>query len=102
MGLAAWNKPVVVFVVSFAVLIVLDLAACSWIERKWDAWVAGSRVEARSQKKIRSGKRATPDRVDDPRFRLVVRFWRQPCSTRFRSSRSRGSSPGVERVNVAS
>lgn len=57
MGLAAWNRTLVVFVVSFAVLVALNIAACSWIERKWDAWVAGSRVEARLQK-IRDGKRA--------------------------------------------
>jgi hypothetical protein len=55
--LAAWLNPLVVFVAAFALVTVLDLAACRWVDRQWDAWVGGTRFETRMEK-VRTGKRA--------------------------------------------
>jgi hypothetical protein len=55
--LAAWLNALIVFVVALVVVTLLDLAACGWVDRQWDVWVAGTRFEARMQK-VRDGKRA--------------------------------------------
>ena len=55
--LAAWFNALVVFGIAFAVLLVVNVASCNWVDRKWDAWVVGTRFEAKMQK-VRAGKRA--------------------------------------------
>ena len=55
--LAALFNPLIVFGIAAVVLFVISIAACNWVDRKWDAWIVGTRFEAKMQK-VRSGKRA--------------------------------------------
>ena len=55
--LALYFNALIVFVVAFAILILINLWACRWIEGKWDAWIVGTGFESRMQR-VRSGKRA--------------------------------------------
>ena len=61
--LTAWLNPLAVFVGTLVVVTLLDLATCRWVDRQWDAWVAGTRFEARMQK-VRTGSGPSPGRVD--------------------------------------
>ena len=47
--LAASFRPLLVFSVGAVVVIVLVIACCSWVDRRWDDWLAGSgkRMETR-------------------------------------------------------
>ena len=55
--LALYFNPLAVFVVALAILVLVNVWACTWIDRKWDAWIVGTRFETRMQK-VRTGKRA--------------------------------------------
>jgi hypothetical protein len=55
--LAAWTQPLIVFVIGSVVVTLINVAACGWVDRQWNVWIAGTRFENRMQK-IRSGKRA--------------------------------------------
>jgi hypothetical protein len=57
LGLAAALRPVPVFIVASVVVTLVNIAACSWVDRQWESWVEGTRFESRMQR-IRSGKRA--------------------------------------------
>lgn len=52
MLLAAWGRPLIVFVVAAAVYALINIACCTWINRHWDRWMAkaGKRVETKVQK----------------------------------------------------
>jgi hypothetical protein len=77
LGLAAWLNPLVVFVVALISLVVINIAACTWVDRQWDAWIVGSRFEHKMQK-IRIGQAGhTPDRLDEPRLGSLVRLGRR-------------------------
>jgi hypothetical protein len=45
--LAAWLNPLIVFVVAAVAVTFFTVACCSWLDRKWDDWIAGhgSRLE---------------------------------------------------------
>jgi hypothetical protein len=47
--LAASFKPLVVYAVATVVVILLVIACCTWVDRRWDDWFSGNgkRVEAR-------------------------------------------------------
>jgi hypothetical protein len=47
--LAATFKPLVVYGVATVVVILLVIACCSWVDRRWDEWFSGNgkRIEAR-------------------------------------------------------
>jgi hypothetical protein len=47
--LAASFRPLVVYPVAVAVVILLVVACCSWVDRRWDDWFSGhgSRIETR-------------------------------------------------------
>ena len=47
--LAAWLNALIVFAVVAVIMITINLWACGWIDRQWDAW-AGGKVEARLTK----------------------------------------------------
>jgi hypothetical protein len=55
--LASWFNPLVVFLVALVVVTLLDVAACRWVDRSWDAWIAGTAFDRRMEK-VRVGKRA--------------------------------------------
>jgi hypothetical protein len=48
--LAAWLPALIVFAVAAVVLTFINGACCRWVERQWDAWIAGNakRMEAPS------------------------------------------------------
>jgi hypothetical protein len=50
-ALAAFWNPLIVFVAALAVVIPINLAACSWIDREWSTWSGGS-GGARIQKQL--------------------------------------------------
>jgi hypothetical protein len=56
---AAWLNALIVAVVAAVVLSIINIFCCTWLNREWAAWAAGSgkRVEARIQK-LRSSSRA--------------------------------------------
>jgi hypothetical protein len=47
--LAASFRPLVVYAVATVVVILLVIACCSWVDRRWDDWFSGNgtRIEAR-------------------------------------------------------
>jgi hypothetical protein len=47
--LAASFRPLVVYTVATVVVVLLVIACCSWIDRRWDEWFSGNgkRIEAR-------------------------------------------------------
>ena len=47
MVLAAWFRPLVVWGVASGVLVWVNAAACGWVDRKWDTWIAGTGFERR-------------------------------------------------------
>jgi hypothetical protein len=55
-ALAAWLNPLIVFGAAAALLTVLNIACCNWIERQWSGWIAGNakRLEAKLDKMRRS------------------------------------------------
>jgi hypothetical protein len=55
--LAAWFNALVVFGIAFAVLLVINVASCNWVDRKWDAWVVGTPFRSEDAK-VRAGERA--------------------------------------------
>lgn len=57
LGLATLYNPLIVFAIALVVLIAVNVAACTWVDYKWDAWIIGTRFEAKMQE-VRSGKRA--------------------------------------------
>jgi hypothetical protein len=57
LALAAWFNPLIVFVVVGVIVTVINIVACNWVDRKWEAWIVGSRFETKMQQ-IRSVKRA--------------------------------------------
>lgn len=51
--LAIWVvNPLIMFAVTAALLVPLNVACCTWIMREWDAWIAGkgARIESRLQR----------------------------------------------------
>jgi hypothetical protein len=53
MLLAWWGRALLVWAVAAALLFIINIAACGWIQREWDRWMSGSRAarfEARLQK----------------------------------------------------
>jgi hypothetical protein len=46
--LAAEFQPLVVFIVA-AIVALANIAACGWVDRQWDVWIAGTRFETRMQ-----------------------------------------------------
>jgi hypothetical protein len=58
MFLAAWLRPLVVFVFAAAGLIFTNVACCTWVDDHWDGWVASGKakkVEKRIEK-LRTGR----------------------------------------------
>jgi hypothetical protein len=55
--LSAWFNALVVFLVVAVVVTLVNVAACQWVDTRWDTWIAGTRFDDRMQK-VRSGKRA--------------------------------------------
>ena len=55
--LAALFNALIVWIVAAVVLSMINIWACSWLDRQWDVWIAGSgkRLEKKLQK-MRSGK----------------------------------------------
>ena len=47
--LAASFRPLIVYAVATVVVILLVIACCSWVDRRWDDWFSGNskRIEAR-------------------------------------------------------
>ena len=46
----------IVFIIGAVVVSVINVAACSWVDREWNVWITGTRFEERMQK-VRVGKR---------------------------------------------
>ena len=55
-ALAAWLPALIVFAVAAVVLTLINGARCRWVERQWDAWIAGNakRMEATLAKRRKS------------------------------------------------
>ena len=55
-ALAAWLPALIVFAVAAVVLTLINGACCRWVERQWDAWIAGNakRMEATLAKRRKS------------------------------------------------
>jgi len=52
-GLTAWvEHPLVLFLFTAVALLVINVASCRWLQRHWDAWIAGNgaRIEAKLEK----------------------------------------------------
>jgi len=54
--LAASFRPVIVYAVAVVAIIVLVIACCSWVDRRWEDWFSGNgtRIEARLEGMRRS------------------------------------------------
>ena len=50
--------PLIVFAIGAAIWALLNIGAGTWIEREWDAWIVGTRFEAKLER-MRNGKKAT-------------------------------------------
>jgi hypothetical protein len=55
---AIFLNPLFVFVGAVALVLVFNLWACRWIDRKWDGWIAGERAQKIETKlaKMRTGR----------------------------------------------
>jgi hypothetical protein len=56
-ALTAWfERPLILFGITAVALLVINIASCAWVQRHWDAWVAGNgkRVENRLEKMRKS------------------------------------------------
>jgi hypothetical protein len=56
-ALAAFLNPLIVFAGAAALLTLLNIACCNWIQRQWESWIAGNakRLETRLEK-MRKGR----------------------------------------------
>jgi hypothetical protein len=42
-GLTAWfERPLILFVITAVALVVINIACCNWLQRHWEAWIAGN------------------------------------------------------------
>jgi hypothetical protein len=50
--LAAWLSPPLVFAVALVICFAINLAACNWVDRHWDRWMAkgGGKLERKLEK----------------------------------------------------
>lgn len=56
-GLTAWfERPSILFAITAAALIIINVACCRWLQRHWEGWIAndGQRIEAKLAKMRKS------------------------------------------------
>jgi hypothetical protein len=102
-ALAALLPPLIVFGAAAALLTLLNIACCNWVERQWVGFVAGNakRLEAKLDKMRKSPVMRHPvawiTRGSDAWYSS-----RRPWPTRSSSPPSRGSSADSRSANAAS
>jgi hypothetical protein len=108
MFLAAWGKPLVVFALAAAGVILINIVVCGWIDRHWDSWISsgyGKKIEKRIDK-MRSGRImrhpvAWIERGSDAWFALAAALLN--AATVVVAARLIGGKPvGAHRILVAS
>jgi AbrB family looped-hinge helix DNA binding protein len=53
--LGATRQPLAAFLIGALVVLIVNVAACSWIDRQWTEWLAGSSLVADRLDRLRSG-----------------------------------------------
>ena len=83
--LAAWLPALIVFAVAAVVLTFINGACCGWVERQWDAWIAGNakRIEA-TLAKAQEPPHAPSGGMDHARLGRVVHAGGDPDEPRHR------------------
>ena len=74
--LAATFKPLVVYGVATIVVILLVIACCSWVDRRWDEWFSGNgkRIEGEARRDARKPPDEASRGVDPAGLRPLVRI----------------------------